>query len=876
MLEDIAFSADVTFQKDAAGESTVVGQFVNESGVARGIGRIHGGRVYAYQADSHERAQQRGRQDIAHLVDQLSVRPREETIESSHRLYKLALQRGFTRGRRTNQVAAACLYLVCRQDAKPFLLIDFSDALQVNVFTLGAVFLQLAKLLRLEEHPLFSKPVDPSLYIHRFADRMNFPNTDIMKEVSATAMRLVASMKRDWIQTGRRPSGVCGAALFIASHLHGYAKAKRDIVNVVHIGEHTLAKRLTEFSSTEAGSLTKLEFEERDALLTKREQDALEAAAPSAAPPGLLAGCEHLAMGVEHFQQGMCKQCFIDFVKNTGGTYDGANPPAYSKSRLQEIKKAGGLSGDALLALPAPGDGENGSADKEQKEGDEEDETASARGKKGTKSKAAAKGKAKKTGKEGEELEPAAAAAPTRSSQRRGGAAANAEEVEEPEEEDAGGAAAGAGPSTTPADKIEKLTAAVIEAAEKEVESFNAAIAEAEALDANKAKRRNTMSTSAAIAAATAAAVREAAQDAGAEAEDAEAAAGAMIPSSATANGSRPNLSIATPAAVGAAAGPLVTTAPADEEQEDEEDDDGNLSEISDGDIAMYLADEAEVACKEEIWNLMNQDWVEKQAAKRAAIEAAERAQEEQRAAMEAAAAAGIQYKRGRGRPLGSKTKPKQETNLPPAETPQEAAMRMLDTKKLSSKINYTALADLFSDEPAGAGGRDSEEEDEEEEEEYEEGDGAGPSGTSNRGMSDGSGPSTSKAAAEGGEGGGRKTGAQPPSSGATGSGKRSLEKDDDTRFASGNGFKRPASASRIAGMAPRAAGRLAGLSAVPAAVGAGGRLGGLNSESLTGRPLGSQLGTPSLGLGNTGTGSVPIAKKSNTKVRFKPGTKKD
>ena len=50
----------------------------------------------------------------------------------AHRLYKIALQRGFTRGRRTNQVAAACLYLVCRQDSKPFLLIDFSDSLQVG------------------------------------------------------------------------------------------------------------------------------------------------------------------------------------------------------------------------------------------------------------------------------------------------------------------------------------------------------------------------------------------------------------------------------------------------------------------------------------------------------------------------------------------------------------------------------------------------------------------------------------------------------------------------------------------------------------------------------------------------------------------------
>ncbi len=60
------------------------------------------------------------------------------------------------------QVAAACLYIVCRQDSKPFMLIDFSDALQVNVFTLGAVFLHLCKLLRLEEHPMFQRCANPT------------------------------------------------------------------------------------------------------------------------------------------------------------------------------------------------------------------------------------------------------------------------------------------------------------------------------------------------------------------------------------------------------------------------------------------------------------------------------------------------------------------------------------------------------------------------------------------------------------------------------------------------------------------------------------------------------------------------------------------
>ncbi len=39
--------------------------------------------------------------------------------------------------------------------------------------------------------------------------------------IANTALHLISSMKRDWMQTGRRPSGVCGAALFIAAHIHG-------------------------------------------------------------------------------------------------------------------------------------------------------------------------------------------------------------------------------------------------------------------------------------------------------------------------------------------------------------------------------------------------------------------------------------------------------------------------------------------------------------------------------------------------------------------------------------------------------------------------------------------------------------------------------
>lgn len=55
------------------------------------------------------------------------------------------------------QVAAASIYIICRQESLPYMLLDFSDILQVNVFVLGAVFLQLCKVMHLEEHPIMAR-----------------------------------------------------------------------------------------------------------------------------------------------------------------------------------------------------------------------------------------------------------------------------------------------------------------------------------------------------------------------------------------------------------------------------------------------------------------------------------------------------------------------------------------------------------------------------------------------------------------------------------------------------------------------------------------------------------------------------------------------
>ena len=74
----------------------------------------------------------------------------------------------------------------------------------MNVYALGRAFLRLTNTLHINP-----PAIDPCLYIHRFAHKLELGDKE--HEVSKTALRLVARMKRDWLHHGRRPTGLCGA-----------------------------------------------------------------------------------------------------------------------------------------------------------------------------------------------------------------------------------------------------------------------------------------------------------------------------------------------------------------------------------------------------------------------------------------------------------------------------------------------------------------------------------------------------------------------------------------------------------------------------------------------------------------------------------------
>uniref|UniRef100_A0A8D3C0L6 B-related factor 1 n=1 Tax=Scophthalmus maximus TaxID=52904 RepID=A0A8D3C0L6_SCOMX len=250
VLEDNIIVSEVEFVETGGGGSSAVGQFVSSEEGARNpsFGDSH---INGMGRESRAQTLQKAKQHINTLGHQLQMN--QHCLNTAFNFYRMALGKHLTSGRKASHVIAACLYLVCRTEGTPHMLLDLSDIVQVNVYILGRTFLVLSRELCIN-----APAIDPCLYIPRFAQLLEFGEKN--HDVAMTALRLVQRMKRDWMHTGRRPSGLCGAALLVAAHMHEFRRTVKEIVSVVKVCETTLRKRLTEFEDTPTSQLTIEEF----------------------------------------------------------------------------------------------------------------------------------------------------------------------------------------------------------------------------------------------------------------------------------------------------------------------------------------------------------------------------------------------------------------------------------------------------------------------------------------------------------------------------------------------------------------------------------------------------------------------------------------
>nr|VDD05602.1 unnamed protein product [Brassica oleracea] len=325
ILENFNFSDEVTFIKNAAGQSQASGNIVRS--VQSGI------------TSCRARRSRIAKDELMNLRDALQIgEDRDDVVNMASRLFDMAADQNFTKGRRSELVLSSCLYLACRKKELAVLLIDFSSYLRVCVYELGSVYLQLCELFYMVDNPNLEdleELVDPSIFIDRFTKSLlkgahAYATT---KKVVETTKNIIASMKRDWMQTGRKPSGICGAAIYIAALSHGVMCSTTDIAHIVHMCGATITKRLNEFANTGAATLTveELDKSEESILLEK----------PFTPRPNSdkeVVNCKH--KDSKSFGYGLCRDCHEKFMKVSGGVVGGSDPPAFQRAEKERMEKA--------------------------------------------------------------------------------------------------------------------------------------------------------------------------------------------------------------------------------------------------------------------------------------------------------------------------------------------------------------------------------------------------------------------------------------------------------------------------------------------------------------------------------------------------------
>lgn len=257
VIEENLIVSELQFEEGNHGAANLIGRMVSSDANYKSLaaGSL-GNNLAVTSRESREITLENAKRRIKAIGQQLRLN--NHCVTTAFNFYKMALSRRLTYGRRQNNVYAACLYMTCRIEGTSHMLLDLSDVTQVNIFELGKTYLKLSNALCIN-----IPPIDPCIYIVRFSNRLHkLIGTDSIKirDIELTALRLVQRMKRDWIHTGRRPSGLCGAALLVACRLNGIHCNIRDIIKIVQVCETTIRKRLAEFGDTQTGRLTLDEF----------------------------------------------------------------------------------------------------------------------------------------------------------------------------------------------------------------------------------------------------------------------------------------------------------------------------------------------------------------------------------------------------------------------------------------------------------------------------------------------------------------------------------------------------------------------------------------------------------------------------------------
>ncbi len=182
-----------------------------------------------------ERNLLRALNEIKRISSQLNLTVKVR--ETAAMIYRKILKTGLVRGRSTEALVSAALYLSCRLHKQPETLEDVADKTRLSKKKLAKNFRLLLKHLDLKM-PLAS----PESSIAKSASVLNF-STKILNDAQIILIKAKAAK----ITAGKNPNSLAAAALYIAALQNKTKCPQNEIAKTCQITEVTLRNRYKEF-----------------------------------------------------------------------------------------------------------------------------------------------------------------------------------------------------------------------------------------------------------------------------------------------------------------------------------------------------------------------------------------------------------------------------------------------------------------------------------------------------------------------------------------------------------------------------------------------------------------------------------------------------
>ncbi|UCD04091.1 MAG: hypothetical protein JSW73_00365 [Candidatus Woesearchaeota archaeon] len=181
--------------------------------------------------------------------------------EESARIYNLAVRNGLVRGRSMEAVVVGCIYIAARRYGLARSFNEICKEMHIDRKELGKTYRFIARELNIKVLP--SGPED---YIPKFASALGFS-----AKTQTKAQDILKRAKSVGLTSGRGPTGLAAAVLYVASLITGEKRTQRAIAEVVNVTEVTIRNRYKEI-------LEKLDLEEelKEPVKKLEEEDKTE------------------------------------------------------------------------------------------------------------------------------------------------------------------------------------------------------------------------------------------------------------------------------------------------------------------------------------------------------------------------------------------------------------------------------------------------------------------------------------------------------------------------------------------------------------------------------------------------------------------------